>query len=117
MARSGNRVSQTPVVRRGGYRLPIFRKRARLYVDGFNLHLAILDLERRELLWLDLNALGKTLLPPGERLAGVTWVSAHRPQRRDRMEALLAGKDDNSLSPTWGTMEESTFGKMRNRAN
>jgi hypothetical protein len=90
MARSGNRAGQTPAVRRDGFRLPIFRKRARLYVDGFNLHHAILDLKRRELLWLDLTALGKALLPPGERLAGVTWVSAHRPQRRDRMEALLA---------------------------
>lgn len=90
MARSEYRGGQTPAVRRDGFRLPIFRKRARLYVDGFNLHHAILDLNRRELLWLDLNALGKALLPPGERLAGVTWVSAHRPQRRDRMEALLA---------------------------
>lgn len=90
MARSGSRGGQTPAVRRDGFRLPIFRKRARLYVDGFNLHHAILDLERRELLWLDLNKLGAALLPPGEKLTGVTWVSAHRPQRRDRMEALLA---------------------------
>ncbi|MEQ7154701.1 NYN domain-containing protein [Brevundimonas aurifodinae] len=90
MARSGNRGGQTPAVRREGYRLPIFRKRARLYVDGFNLHHAILELNRRELLWLDLSALGRALLPPDERLAGVTWVAAHRPQRRDRMEALLA---------------------------
>lgn len=90
MARSGNRGGQTPAVRRDGFRLPVFRKRARLYVDGFNLHHAILDLNRRELLWLDLASLGKALLPPGERLAGVTWVSALRPQRRDRMEALLA---------------------------
>ena len=90
MAKSGYSGGQTPAVRRGGFRLPIFRKRARLYVDGFNLHHAILDLERRELLWLDLNKLGAALLPPNERLTGVTWVSAHRPQRRDRMEALLA---------------------------
>ena len=90
MARSGNRGGQTPAVRRGGFHLPVFRKRARLYVDGFNLHHAILDLNRRELLWLDLNALGRALLPSNETLAGVTWVSAHRPQRRDRMEALLA---------------------------
>ncbi len=90
MARSGARGGQTPAVRRDGFRLPIFRKRARLYVDGFNLHHAILDLNRRELLWLDLMALGRALVVPGERMAGVTWVSAHRPQRRDRMEALLA---------------------------
>ncbi|MBU1346419.1 MAG: NYN domain-containing protein [Alphaproteobacteria bacterium] len=91
MARSGNRTGgQTPAVRRDGFHLPVFRKRARLYVDGFNLHHAILDLNRRELLWLDLQALGRALLPPSERLAGVTWVSAHRPQRRDRMQAMLA---------------------------
>jgi hypothetical protein len=77
-------------VRRDGFHLPVFRKRARFYVDGFNLHHAILDLNRRELLWLDLAALGRALLPPSERLTGVVWVSAHRPQRRDRMEALLA---------------------------
>ena len=90
MARTGTRGGQTPAIRRDGFRLPIFRKRARVYVDGFNLHHAILDLERRELLWLDLNRLGAALLPPGEKLTAVTWVSAHRPQRRDRMEALLA---------------------------
>jgi hypothetical protein len=90
MARSTSRGGQTPAVRRDGFHLPVFRKRARLYVDGFNLHHAILDLNRRELLWLDLNALGRALMPPSERLAGVVWVSAHRPQRRDRMAALLA---------------------------
>jgi hypothetical protein len=90
MARSGTRGGQTPAIRRDGFRLPIFRKRARLYVDGFNLHHAILDLNRHELLWLDLAALGRALLPPDERLAGTVWVSAHRPQRRDRMQALMA---------------------------
>jgi len=93
MARSGTREGQTPAIRREGFRLPIFRKRARLYVDGFNLHHAILDLSRRELLWLDLMALGRALLPPGERLMGTVWVSAHRPQRRDRMQALMAYED------------------------
>lgn len=90
MARSGRKTSHTPAIRRDGYRLPMFRRRARLYVDGFNLHHAILDLNRPELLWLDLMALGRSILPPSERLAGVVWVSAHRPQKRDRMISLAA---------------------------
>ena len=90
MERSGTRAGQVPAIRREGLRLPLFRRRARLYVDGFNLHHAILDLSRRELLWLDLTALGRALLPPGERLKGTVWVSAHRPQRKDRMQALMA---------------------------
>lgn len=90
MARSGAKAGQVPAIRRDGFRLPLFRKRARLYVDGFNLHHAILDLNRRELLWLDLMALGQALVTPRERLAGTVWVSAHRPQRKDRMQALMA---------------------------
>lgn len=90
MARSGTKAGQVPAIRRDRFRLPLFRRRARLYVDGFNLHHAILDLNRRELLWLDLMALGRALLPPGERLTGTVWVSAHRPQRKDRMQALMA---------------------------
>lgn len=88
MARTGRGTLETPQVRAGGAGLPLFRRRVRLYVDGFNLHHAILDLGRPELLWLDLKALGRGLLPRGERLAGVTWVAAHRPQRHDRMSAL-----------------------------
>jgi hypothetical protein len=88
MARTGRGTLETPEVRAGGAGLPLFRRRARFYVDGFNLHHALLDLGRPELLWLDLKALGRGLLPRGERLAGVTWVAAHRPQREDRMSAL-----------------------------
>lgn len=77
-----------PAVRPGGRGLPLFRRRARLYVDGFNLHHAILELNRPELLWLDLMALGRAVLPRRERLVGVTWVAAHRPQRREGMTAL-----------------------------
>ena len=88
MARAGRRTAETPQVRAGGAGLPLFRRRARLYVDGFNLHHAILDLGRPELLWLDLKTLGRGLLPRRERLVGVTWVAAHRPQREDRMSAM-----------------------------
>lgn len=88
MARGTSEGRDLPAVTPGRSRTPIFRRRARLYVDGFNLHHAILDLDRPEWLWLDLVALGRSLLPRNERLAGVTWVAAHRPQKRERMTAL-----------------------------
>jgi hypothetical protein len=69
---------------------PFLKRRAALYVDGFNLHHSILELRRPELLWLDLPRLGKAIIAPGERLATTVWVSAHRPQRRNRMQALFA---------------------------
>lgn len=87
MARGTSQIGDLPAVEPGAG-LPLFRRRARLYVDGFNLHHAILDLDRPEWLWLDLTALGKAILPRGERLTGVTWVAAHRPQKRERMTAL-----------------------------
>lgn len=67
---------------------PFLKRRAILYVDGFNLFHALLD-QRREWLWLDLQALGRGLVDPMERLASVVWVSAHRPQGKARMEALF----------------------------
>jgi len=69
---------------------PFLKRRAAFYIDGFNLHHSILDLGRRELLWLDLAALGKLIIARNERLVGTVWVSAHKPQKRDRMTALYA---------------------------
>lgn len=63
--------------------LPFFKRPAVLYVDGFNLHHALLEFRRPEWLWLDLHTLGRKLIAPDERLAGVVWVAAHRPHRRD----------------------------------
>ena len=71
----------------GNFTPPFLKRRAVLYVDGFNLFHALLDQNRREWLWLDLQALGRGLIDPMERLTGVVWVSAHRPQARARMEA------------------------------
>lgn len=68
---------------------PFLKRRAILYVDGYNLFHALLNQKRREWLWLDLQALGRGLIDPTERLAGVVWVSAHKPQSRSRMEALF----------------------------
>ena len=66
------------------------KPRAALYVDGYNLFHALLDQGRREWLWLDLKTLGKGIIRPEERLASVTWVSAHRPDRKGRMRAMFA---------------------------
>ncbi|WP_235560440.1 hypothetical protein [Brevundimonas sp. Leaf363] len=66
------------------------KPRAALYVDGYNLFHALLDQGRREWLWLDLKTLGKGIIRPGERLASVTWVSAHKPDRNGRMQAMFA---------------------------
>ena len=66
------------------------KPRAALYVDGYNLFHALLDQGRREWLWLDLKTLAKGIIRPEERLASVTWVSAHRPDRKGRMQAMFA---------------------------
>jgi len=71
----------------GDFTPPFLKRRAVLYVDGYNLFHALLDQKRREWLWLDLQALGRGLIDPMERLTGVVWVSAHKPQARARMEA------------------------------
>lgn len=65
------------------------KRRAVLYVDGYNLFHALLGQRRREWLWLDLQAMGKGLIDPKERLVEVVWVGAHRPQSRARMEAMF----------------------------
>ncbi len=52
-------------------------KKVLTYVDGFNLYHAIDDLSRPHLKWLDLWALGQSILRDGERLDGVYYFSAY----------------------------------------
>lgn len=87
MGRRASIEFDVPAVRRDGFALPL--RRAGLYVDGFNLHHALLEFDEPELMWLDLRALGRRLIGRGERLTQVVWASAHRPQRRDRAEPLF----------------------------
>jgi len=68
---------------------PFLKRRAAFYVDGFNLFHALLDQGRREWLWLDLRTMAQGLIDPMETLTSVTWVAAHRPQHRGRMEAMF----------------------------
>ena len=80
-----HRKRDVPVAATGGFHLPVFRKRAALYVDGFNLFHAIDELGRPYLHWLDLRALGRALSPKSEVVRRVTWVTAFRPQARHRL--------------------------------
>lgn len=71
-----------PVVRTDGFHLPIFRRRAAVYVDGFNLFHAVQDLGREYLKWLDLQALGRAIAPRSEVIRRVVWATAFRPGAR-----------------------------------
>jgi hypothetical protein len=51
--------------------------RVACYVDGFNLYHAIDDLQKPHLKWLDLRALGQSLLRDGEELVKVAYFSAY----------------------------------------
>ena len=54
------------------------KRRAGLYVDGFNLYHALCDLRRNHLKWLDLWALGERLIDRREeRLVRVVYCSAY----------------------------------------
>ena len=52
--------------RAGGWHLPLFRKRAAFYIDGFNLYHAIDAYKRPYLKWLNLKALGRAIAPKSE---------------------------------------------------
>jgi hypothetical protein len=79
------RKRDVPVVRTEGFHLPVFRRRAAVYVDGFNLFHAIDGLDRAYLKWLDLNALGRLIAPRSQVVRRVTWVTAFRPQPRHQL--------------------------------
>ncbi len=63
-----------------------------VYIDGFNLYHAIDDLKKPHLKWLDVTALGKSLLRPGETLKAVKYFSAYAtwmPKRFARHRAYV----------------------------
>jgi hypothetical protein len=76
------RKRDVPVIRTDGFHLPIFRRRAALYVDGFNLFHAVQDLGREYLKWVDLQALGRAIAPRSEVIRKVVWATAFRPGAR-----------------------------------
>lgn len=87
------RQSEVPVVRTDGFHLPMFRRRAALYVDGFNLYHSILDMDRNYLKWLDLHQLARVIAPRSETVKRVVWCSAVRPGGRAKMARHQAYHD------------------------
>jgi hypothetical protein len=79
------RKREVPVVRTDGFHLPIFRRRAALYVDGFNLYHSILGLEREWLKWLDLWRLAQVIAPRSQVVRKVVWATAFRPGVRHKL--------------------------------
>lgn len=80
-----------------GFHFPLFRKRAAIYYDGFNLYHAVDAYKRPYLKWLDLKALARAIAPRSEAIKRVVWCSAFRPQNKskskrheDYMNALKA---------------------------
>ena len=71
---------------KSGWSLPLFRRRAAFYFDGFNLYPAVDAYKRPYLKWLNLKTLGKVLLGDGEVLKRVVWCSAFRPQAKHKMK-------------------------------
>jgi hypothetical protein len=79
------RKREVPVVRTDGFHLPVFRRRAALYVDGFNLYHALVDLDREWLKWLDLQALARIMAPRSQVVRKVVWATAFKPQARHKL--------------------------------
>ena len=71
---------------KSGWGLPLFRKRAAFYFDGFNLYHAVDAYKRPYLKWLNLKALGRSLIGGGEVLKRVVWCSAFRPQAKSKVK-------------------------------
>ena len=64
----------------------LFRKRAAIYYDGFNLYHAVDGLKRPYLKWLNLKELGRQLVGRGEVLKRAVWCSAFRPQSKHKLK-------------------------------
>jgi hypothetical protein len=91
--RQRERKRDVPVVRTDGFHLPVFRRRAAVYVDGFNLYHAIDALDRDYLKWLDLGALARTVAPRSQVIRRLTWCTAFRPSARHEVARHQAYHD------------------------
>lgn len=88
--RVGEPGRRVPEVERGGPHLPLFRKRAAIYVDGFNLFHAIDDIQRPYLHWVDLKGIMNQIIPRSQVVKRVVWVTAFKPQGRTKNDRQLA---------------------------
>lgn len=66
--------------------MPLFRKRAAIYYDGFNLYHAVDAYRRPYLKWLNLMELGREVMGPGQVLKRAVWCSAFRLQARHKLK-------------------------------
>jgi len=68
------------------------KRRAIVYIDGFNLYFALRDKNWKNLMWLDLVKLAQSLVRPDQELARVKYFTArirNNPQKQARQNAFL----------------------------
>ena len=82
------------------------------YIDGFNLYYGISDKGWRRYLWLDLAALTRSLLVPGQQLAATKYFTAR--VRADKGKILRQATYLQALE-TKGTVE-TFFGRYQQRS-
>lgn len=84
-------------------------RRVSIYIDGFNLYHAIDDLNENHLKWLDLWALSKTLIRPGETVSEVKYFSAYAtwmPEGYRRHQRYIAALEAKGVKFIRGRFKE-----------
>lgn len=90
-------------------------ERVIVYVDGFNLYFGIRSSGLGRYLWLDLCALGKSLLRHGQNLVAVRYFTSrvsgpeHKRQRQTAYLDALATLDRSVLSVAYGNYQLTPF--------
>lgn len=85
------------------------QKRVSIYIDGFNLYHALCALNENHLKWLDLWALGETIIRPNERLTQVKYFTAYatwRPVSYRRHQRYVAALSARGVEPIIGRFKE-----------
>jgi uncharacterized LabA/DUF88 family protein len=86
--------------------------RLAVYIDGFNLYFGLCDKGWRRYLWLDLPALARRLLKPGQQLVGVKYftarVRADAGKIRRQSTYLQALEARGGLTIRYGRYQERT---------
>ncbi|HUR06425.1 MAG TPA: NYN domain-containing protein, partial [Nonomuraea sp.] len=83
--------------------------RVGVYVDGFNLYYGLKHLSGRRDLWLDLGAMARDLLRPGQRLELVTYFTTlvrGAPTSVERQRAYLAALKAHGADVVLGRFQE-----------
>jgi hypothetical protein len=80
-----------------------------VYVDGFNLYHGLKAKHGRAYLWLDLDALARRLLKPGQALAGVKYFTAsvrNDPDALARQNAYIGALRKTGVQVTRGRYQQ-----------